>query len=116
MKRFAAVAVFVMFAGVGAFAQGKVDDGKAAYAANKCATCHAIGGAGGKFASALDGVGAKMKAEEIKKWLNDPAAMEAKLEKKPKMLMSASPTFKTKKLTPADVDNLTAYMLSLTAK
>lgn len=113
MKRFSAVVMFVMFAGVAAFAQGKADDGKAAYATFKCGTCHAIGGTGGKMASSLDGVATKLKAEEIKKWLAEPAAMEAKLEKKPKMLMSASTAFKTKALKPADIDNIAAYMATL---
>ncbi len=113
MKRFSAVVMFVMFAGVAAFAQGKADDGKAAYATFKCGTCHAIGGAGGKMASSLDGIATKLKADEIKKWLTEPAAMEAKLEKKPKMLMSASTAFKTKALKPADIDNIAAYMATL---
>jgi len=113
MKRFLVVAVFVMFAGVAAFAQGKADDGKAAYATFKCSTCHAIGGTGGKLASSLDGVATKLKAEEIKKWLTDPAAMEKDLKTKPKMLMSGSTAFKTKALKPADVDNIAAYMATL---
>ncbi len=111
MKRFSAVAVFVMFAGVAAFAQGKVVEGKAAYATYKCSTCHAIGGTGGKLASSLDGVATKLKADEIKKWLTDPVAMEAKLDKKPKMLMSAN--LKTKKITPAEIDAMVAYLATL---
>ncbi len=113
MKRFSAVVALVMFAGVGVFAQGKVDEGKAAYALHKCSTCHAIGGAGGKLASSLDGVGTKLKVADIKKWLEDPAAMEAKLDKKPKMAMSAAASFKTKKITPAEIDAMTAYLATL---
>ncbi len=89
----------------------KVAAGQKAYDAQKCSTCHAIKGQGGKLASALDGVGAKLPAADIKKWLTDPAAMEAKLTTKPKMSMSAA--MKSKKLSDADVDALTAYMLSL---
>jgi len=111
MKRFSVVAVFVMFAGVAAFAQGKVDEGKAAYATYKCSTCHAIGGTGGKLAASLDGVATKLKAEEIKKWLTDTTAMEATLKTKPKMLMSAN--LKTKKITPAEFDALAAYLATL---
>ena len=37
--------------------------------------------------------------------------MEAKLEKKPKMLMSAS--LKTKKISPEDMEGLLAYMATL---
>jgi mono/diheme cytochrome c family protein len=114
MKRFAAVLVGVLLAGGVTFAAGpeqKADAGQAAYTTLKCGTCHAIKGTGGKLASALDGVGAKLSAADLKKWLTDPVAMEAKLEKKPKMLMSAS--LKNKKLTPEDIDNLVAYMATL---
>ena len=114
MKRFFAVAVFVMFAGVAGFAQGKADDGKTAYATFKCSTCHAIAGTGGKLAKALDSAEVKaLSAADTKKWLTDPAAMEAKLDKKPKMLMSASTAFKAKSVKPADVDNLIAYLATL---
>ena len=113
MKRFSAVAVFVMLAGVAAFAQDakKVADGQAAYTTYKCGTCHMVKGAGGKMASSLDGVGTKLKAEDIKKWMTDPVAMEAKLDKKPKMLMSTN--LKTKKITPAEIDAITAYLGTL---
>ena len=89
----------------------KVAAGQKAYEAQKCGTCHAIKGQGGKLASALDGVGGKLSAADIKKWLTDPAAMEKNLKEKPKMLMSTA--MKSKKLTDADVDALTAYMMSL---
>lgn len=116
MKQFAAVIACVLFAGVATFAAGpeqdkKVEAGQAAYTTLKCGTCHAIKGAGGKLASALDGVATKLSAADIKKWLVDPAAMEAKLEKKPKMLMSAS--LKTKKISPEDMEGLLAYMATL---
>lgn len=112
MKRFGAVMVFVVFAGGAAFAQdAKVEAGKAAYATYKCSTCHAIKGTGGKLASALDGVATKLPAADIKKWLTDTAAMEAKLPKKPAMLMSAN--LKTKKITVAEFEALEAYLATL---
>ena len=91
----------------------KVDAGKAAYTAQKCATCHSIKGvgAGPKVGSALDGVGTKLPSADIKKWLTVPAEMEAKLAKKPMVTMSGY--LKTHKLTDADVEGLLAYMLSL---
>ena len=89
----------------------KVEAGKKAYETLKCGTCHAIKGTGGKLASALDGVGAKLPEADIKKWLTNPAEMEAKLPKKPTMPMSAY--LKTHKLIDPDVDALVAYMLSL---
>ncbi|HKW01746.1 MAG TPA: cytochrome c [Vicinamibacterales bacterium] len=89
----------------------KVAAGQKAFDAQKCATCHAVKGQGGKLASALDGVGAKVPAADIKKWLTNPAEMEAQLKTKPKMLMSTY--LKSHKLTDADIDALTNYMLSL---
>lgn len=89
----------------------KVVAGQKAYDTQKCSTCHQIKGLGGKLSTALDGVGAKLTEADVRKWLTAPAEMEAKLQKKPAMPMS---TFlKSHKLTDADVDALTAYMLSL---
>jgi mono/diheme cytochrome c family protein len=89
----------------------KVAAGQKAYDTQKCNTCHQIKGQGGKLSTALDGVGGKLTEADIHKWLTSPAEMEAKLPKKPAMPMS---TFlKSHKLTDADVEALTAYMLSL---
>jgi cytochrome c553 len=113
MKRFSVVAVFVMFAGVAAFAQD-AKKGEEAFTTLKCTTCHAVAGKGGKLAKALDSADVKaMSAADIKKWLTDPASMEAKLSPKPKMLMSTSTAFKNKSVKPADVDNLAAYIATL---
>jgi mono/diheme cytochrome c family protein len=86
----------------------QVKKGQAVYAAQKCQTCHSIGGKGGK-ASALDGVGAKLSADDIKKWITDPAEMTAKAKstKKPPMPK------KWATLPAADLDALVAYMQSL---
>jgi cytochrome c553 len=95
-----------------AFAQdAKVERGKAVYSEQKCATCHAIEGKGGKMASALDGVGAKYNAEELQKWIVAPKEMEAKLATKPKMSMKAYAN-----LPKEDVDALVAYMQTLKKK
>jgi mono/diheme cytochrome c family protein len=89
----------------------KIEAGKTAYDTQKCATCHAIQGVGGKLSTDLSTVGAKFTEADIKKWLTTPAEMEAKLAKKPVMPMSVYQ--KSHKLTDADVDALVAYMLSL---
>jgi mono/diheme cytochrome c family protein len=88
----------------------KVAAGLKAFTTQKCATCHAIAGKGNK-SSPLDGVGAKLSQADIHAWLTDPASMEAKLAKKPAMSMAS--WMKTHKLKDADVDALTAYMMSL---
>jgi mono/diheme cytochrome c family protein len=88
-----------------------VAQGQALYASTKCGTCHMIAGTGGKSASALDKVGAKLSAAELKMWLSDPAAMEAKLKTKPKVSMAGF--MKSRKLSEADMNAIVAYMQTL---
>jgi mono/diheme cytochrome c family protein len=84
------------------------EKGKTLYAAQKCSVCHSIAGTGGK-ASALDGVGKKLSADDIKAWITTPKVMEKKTNstKKPPM------PDRYAKLPAADVDALVAYMVSL---
>ena len=95
----------------GATASAQVEKGKAVYEAAlpKCKTCHAIGGVGNPK-GALDDVGTRLKADEIKAWLRTPKEMteKAKATRKPVM-----PPFPKEKLSDADLDALTAYLLSL---
>ncbi len=88
----------------------KVAAGEKVYTDQKCATCHQIAGKGAKT-SPLDGVGKKLSEADIRGWLTNTAAMEAKLPKKPAVSMAGY--MKTKKLKDADVDALTAYLMSL---
>ena len=90
-----------------AFAQ-EAKKGEAVYTAQKCSVCHQIAGKGNK-ANPLDGVGAKLKGDEIKEWITHPveAAKKAKSTKKPPM------PAKYGSLPPADIDALVAYMQSL---
>jgi hypothetical protein len=70
--------------------------------------CHSIAGKGNK-SNPLDGVGAKLSADEIRQWITDPTAMTAKTKstKKPPMPK------KWADLPAADLDALVAYMQSL---
>jgi mono/diheme cytochrome c family protein len=88
-----------------------VATGEKLYATLKCSTCHAIKGVGGKASVPLDGVGKKLSEADLRAWLVDPAAMEAKLKAKPKVSMAG--WMKKQKLTAADINALVAYMLSL---
>jgi len=85
--------------------------GKGVYdaATPKCKVCHAVAGEGNAKGK-LDGVGAKLKADEIKAWMRTPKEMaeKAKAERKPPM-----PAYPKEKLSDADLDSLTAYLLSL---
>ena len=85
-----------------------VKKGQQVYAAQKCQTCHSIGGKGGKQSS-LDGVGKKLTADEIRQWIVNPTEMTKKSgsTKKPPMPNKYS------KLPAADIDALVAYLASL---
>jgi mono/diheme cytochrome c family protein len=82
--------------------------GQEVYTAQKCQLCHAVAGKGNK-SNPLDGVGAKLSADDIKQWITHPveAAAKAKSTKKPPM------PAKFGSLPAADVDALVAYMQSL---
>ncbi len=85
-----------------------VKKGQEVYAAQKCSMCHSIAGKGAKT-NPLDGVGAKLSADDIRQWIVDPVAMTKKSNstKKPPMPK------KYDKLPAADIDGLVAYMQSL---
>jgi mono/diheme cytochrome c family protein len=86
----------------------QVKKGQDVYTAQKCQTCHAVAGKGGKV-SPLDGVGGKLSAEDIHQWIASPkeAAAKAQSTKKPPM------PAKYASLPAADIDALVAYMQSL---
>ncbi len=102
-----AAAIFAL-AGT-AFAQDKalVEKGMKAYEAQKCSICHSIAGKG-SAKGPLDGVGSKLKAEEIREWLVNPKEMTAKTKATRMPAMRAYTT-----LPKEDLDALVAYMLSL---
>ena len=105
-KGWLVVVALVSFAGIANAQDAK--KGQEVYTAQKCSVCHSIAGKGGK-ASPLDGVGAKLSADEIRAWIVTPveAAAKAKSTKKPPM------PAKYGKLPAADLDALVAYMQSL---
>ncbi len=88
--------------------QDAVKKGMDVYTAQKCQLCHAVAGKGSKT-NPLDGVGAKLSADDIKQWITHPvdAAAKAKSTKKPPM------PAKYGSLPAADLDALVAYMQSL---
>jgi mono/diheme cytochrome c family protein len=85
-----------------------VKRGGEVYAAEKCQVCHAIAGKGGK-SSPLDGVGSKLSADQIRRWITQPAEMTAETKSTKKPPMPA----KWANLPAADLDALVAYMQSL---
>ena len=82
--------------------------GEEVYGAQKCQVCHSVAGKGGK-ASPLDGVGTKLSAGDIRRWITHPAEMTAKSKSTKKPPMPA----KWASLPAAELDALVAYMVSL---
>jgi mono/diheme cytochrome c family protein len=87
----------------------QVKHGMDVYKTQKCSLCHIIAGVGKKHE--LDGVGAKLNADQIREWLTHPkdAAAKAKSTAKPVMKDYS-------KLPKEDIDALVAYMQTLTKK
>ena len=87
--------------------KAQIERGMKVYAEQKCMVCHAIAGKG-NAKGALDNVGAKLKADEIREWIVNAAEMtkKTKAERKPPMKAYAS-------LPKEDVDALVAYLQSL---
>jgi len=94
-----------VFAGVAgaalSLAIAAAQEGKAVFTAQKCQLCHSIGGVGNKK-SPLDGVGKKLSAEEIRKWITNPKGMKADTKMKAYSDLPAK-----------DLDALAAYIVSL---
>lgn len=76
--------------------------GEQVYKELKCSMCHRIGNAGAKMGPELTKVGGTRDQAWLKKYLSNPKAENPK---------NKMPAVKVK--TPADLDNLVAYMLSL---
>lgn len=92
--------VLALTAGV---ARGGAEEGKTLYD-QKCKACHSIGGDAGKMANLggkLDGVGTKRDAAWLKEYIADPKA-KVPGAKMPKV-----------SLTPPQVDDVIAYLLTL---
>jgi mono/diheme cytochrome c family protein len=82
--------------------------GRKVYDREKCATCHQIA-RHGNSRFPLDGVGSKLTADQIRRWITHTAAMENALPKRPVIRMSEQ----TYRLSKTDLDALVAYLASL---
>jgi mono/diheme cytochrome c family protein len=101
-----AIAAILLFAPY-ASAQSPVEKGKAVFAEQKCSICHSIAGVGNKK-GALDGVGSKLSAADIRSWITNAPEMTAKAKAERKPAMKAYST-----LAKEDVDALVAYLATL---
>lgn len=98
--------VMVMAAAGFASAQDAKAKGEAVYTAQKCSLCHSVAGKG-NAKGALDDVGSKLKADEIRAWINDAKGQTAKSG------ATRKPEMKAYTLPKEDVDNLVAYLSAL---
>jgi mono/diheme cytochrome c family protein len=89
-----------------AFAQDAIAKGAAVYAAQKCSMCHLLDGKG-SAKGPLDGIGAKLKPEEIRQWIVTPVEMAAKANATRKPAMKAYAN-----LAKDDLDALVAFLAS----
>ena len=107
MIRVATIALASVFL-ISSFASAQsVEKGKEVYTAQKCSICHSVADVGNKK-GALDKVGAKLSAADIRSWITGAPEMAAKVKAERKPPMKAYPT-----LAKDDVDNLVAYLQTL---
>jgi mono/diheme cytochrome c family protein len=69
-------------------AQDLASKGKDVFTVQKCSVCHAIAGTGNKK-GALDDVGTKLSAADIRSWITEAPAMAAKAKAERKPVMKA---------------------------
>jgi mono/diheme cytochrome c family protein len=105
-KMLAGLAVCLGLAVTAAAQDAKVAQGEKVYADQKCALCHSIGDKGNKKGP-LDGVGSKLKTDELREWIVDAKGMTAKTK------ATRKPDMKSYALPKEDVDALVAYMATL---
>lgn len=94
---------------VAASAEDAKDKGEKVFADQKCTLCHSVGEKGNKKGP-LDGVGAKLKAAEIREWITDAKGMTAKTK------ATRKPDMKAYSLPKEDVDALVAYLETMKKK
>lgn len=85
----------------------QVQKGQQVYMQQKCSICHSVNGVGNKKGP-LDGVGAKLSADDIRKWITSAPEMAAAAKAERKPAMKAYTT-----LSKDDLDALVAYVSSL---
>ena len=89
-------------------AQERVEAGRRLFERHKCATCHQIDGRGNSRFP-LDGVAARLPVDDLRRWLTDPARMEAAQPRLPAIRMSAMKY----RFSPDDLAALVDYLRTL---
>jgi mono/diheme cytochrome c family protein len=83
--------------------------GENVFADQKCSLCHSIAGKG-NAKGALDEVGSKLSADDIRNWIVDAKGMTAKTK------ATRKPEMKAYTLSKEDVDALVGYLVTLKKK
>jgi mono/diheme cytochrome c family protein len=102
----AGVTLCVGLAATAAAQDAKVAKGEKLFVDQKCTLCHSVGDKGNKKGP-LDGVGAKLKNDEIREWLTDAPGMTAKTK------ATRKPAMKAYTLPKEDVEAIAAYLATL---
>lgn len=107
--RSACFAIVFTFVASLAFAQNaaQVQKGQKVFTDQKCSICHSVAGVGNKKGP-LDGIGAKLSADDIRKWITSAPEMAAAAKADRKPPMKAYTT-----LSKDDLDALVAYVSSV---
>ena len=100
----AIVAAVVLGPAAPASAQSAVEKGAVVFGAQKCSLCHSLDGKGSPKGP-LDGIGSKLKADEIRQWLMSPVEMAAKANATRKPAMKSFST-----LSKEELDALVAFL------
>lgn len=79
----------------------QIERGKQVYTEQRCQLCHSVAGTGNRRYP-LDGVGRKLTAEQIRKWIVAPQEMNPKVRKRA-----------YDKLLPSDLEALVVYLQRL---
>ena len=108
MQTMVVAATLVAPFGLATSATAQADKGMAVFVEQKCTQCHSIADRGNKK-GALDEVGGKLTAAQIREWIVDPVAMAAKTQPPP----TRKPAMKKKAMPAGDVDALVAMLAAL---
>lgn len=80
------------------------------FTVQKCTICHAVADVGNKKGP-MDDIGSRLSAEEMRQWITRAPEMAAKINAQRKPAMKPFTN-----LTPAEVDDLVAYLQTLKKK
>ena len=108
-RRVIVVALLGLFAALPAAAQDQKAKGEKLFTDQKCSLCHSVAGKG-NVKGALDEVGSKLSAADIRAWMTDAKGMTAKTG------ATRKPEMKQFTLEKDDVDALVAYLMTLKKK